>query len=148
MQRARSAVACAAAIAAIAAAGCSSSPPAQPAPTLGRLAGLFARGDGFGKVKPASFFNGGDPTGLVEHITWHSWGGQRATGTGKAVWVGPNQAVAQGHLEPVTIVAFDLGRCHGKRMYQAVEWYFPEHGQGFAPQRYENICAGSYVPAA
>jgi len=32
-------------------------------------------------------------------------------------------------------------------MYKAVEWYFPRHGQAFDPGRYENVCAGRYVPA-
>jgi hypothetical protein len=33
-------------------------------------------------------------------------------------------------------------------MYRAVEWFFPSHGQRFNPRRYENICTGTYVPAA
>jgi len=43
------------------------------------------------------------------------------------------------------VVAFDLGSCDGKLMYQAVEWYFPQHGQAFDAGQYENICTGSYV---
>ena len=45
------------------------------------------------------------------------------------------------------MVAFHLGTCGGQLMYQAVEWYFPQHAQAFTPGRYENICTGSYVPA-
>jgi hypothetical protein len=149
MRAVRLAVACVAAITALAATGCSSSPPkpAQPVPTLGRVAGIFSHGSkGFGTVKPGTVFNGGDPSGLVEHITWTTWGGPRASGSGKADWVGTGQDVAEGKFEAVTIVAFDLGTCHGKRMYQAVEWYFPQHGQAFNAHHYENICAGSYVP--
>jgi hypothetical protein len=115
-------------------------------PTLGRVAGDFAHGAGFGKVKPARIFNGGDPTGLVTHISWKSWGGGQAIGTGTSVWVGPNQSVAQGRPAAVTVEAFRLGMCHGKLAYRAVEWYFPEHGQSFNPHRYENICSGSYFP--
>jgi hypothetical protein len=115
-------------------------------PTLGRAAGDFAHGAGFGTVKPARIFNGGDPTGLVTHISWKSWGGGRAVGTGTSVWVGPRQSVAQGRPAAVTVEAFRLGMCHGKLAYRAVEWYFPEHGQSFNPHRYENICSGSYVP--
>jgi hypothetical protein len=33
-------------------------------------------------------------------------------------------------------------------MYQAVEWYFPQHDQAFDPDRYENICTGTYVPSS
>lgn len=119
--------------------------PTAAAPALGRLAGLFEHGAGFGKVKPTRIFNGGDPTGLVTHITWKSWGQGQAIGTGTSVWVGPHQAVAQGRPAKVTLVAFFLGTCHGKPAYRAVEWYFPEHHQAFNPNRYEDICSGSYV---
>jgi hypothetical protein len=53
-------------------------------------------------------------------------------------------SVAQGREEKATVVAFRLGRCHRRLMYQAVEWYFPQHGQSFRPRVYQNICAGSY----
>jgi hypothetical protein len=114
-------------------------------PTLGQLAGAFAHGDGFGQVKPSRIFNGGDPTGLVTGVVWSSWGGAQATATGTSDYVGPNQAVLDGTEETATVVAFDLGTCDGKLMYQAVEWYFPQHGQSFSPTTYEDICTGSYV---
>jgi hypothetical protein len=115
-------------------------------PALGRPAGIFANnGEGFGEVRPATVFLGGDPTGLVMHITWSSWGGSTATGKGTSDWVGPNQSVATGTQEAVTIVAFDLGTCGGKLMYRAVEWYFPQHGETFDPGQYEDICTGSFV---
>jgi hypothetical protein len=119
-----------------------------PAPTLGQPAGVFAHGQGFGQVEPAKIFNGGDPTGLVTHITWQSWGSRRAIGSGTAEYVGPNQSVATGKPKPATVVAFHLGSCDGKLMYQAVEWYFPGQGQSFDPTHYENICTGSYVPSS
>jgi hypothetical protein len=114
-------------------------------PTLGQLAGAFAHGDGFGQVKPSRIFNGGDPTGLVTGVVWSSWGGAQATATGTSDYVGPNQAVLSGTEETATVVAFNLGTCDGKLMYQAVEWYFPQHGQSFSPTTYEDICTGSYV---
>jgi hypothetical protein len=130
-------------------------PPTAPAPasptaatgvpTLGQLAGAFARGEGFGQVKPSKIFNGGDPTGLVTGVAWSSWGGAQATGTGTAEYLAPDQTVAQGTEEPATVVAFDLGTCDGKLMYQAIEWYFPQHGQSFNPNTYQDICTGSYV---
>jgi hypothetical protein len=119
-----------------------------PVPTLGQSAGVFAHGQGFGQVKPAKIFNGGDPTGLVTRVVWRSWGGARAIATGISDYVGPNQTVAEGRQEPVTVVAFNLGLCNGRLMYQAVEWYFPQHKQAFDPGHYEDICAGTYVPAA
>lgn len=130
-------------------------PPASPGaataasgavPVLGRLAGVFAQGTGFGQARPAKIFNGGDPTGLVTKITWHSWGGPQAIASGTSEYVGPGQSVATGTAQPVTVVAFKLGNCHGIRMYKAVEWYFPQHGQAFDAGRYENVCAGRYVP--
>jgi hypothetical protein len=126
----------------------SASATAAQVPTLGQPAGVFANGAGFGAVKPSRIFNGGDPTGLVTHIVWSSWGGTQATAAGTAEYVGPNQSVAQGTEQTATVVAFDLGTCDGKLMYQAVEWYFPQHGQAFNPGQYENICTGSYVPGS
>lgn len=122
---------------------------ASGVPTLGRRAGLFASSDavGFGSVEPAEIFNGGDPTGLVTHIVWHSWGGPDASGTGRSDYVGPGRSVADGQEESVTVVAFELGQCGGAFMYEAVEWYFAQHGQSFDPNRYEDVCHGTYVPA-
>jgi hypothetical protein len=106
---------------------------------------IFVNGKGWGEVRPATVFNGGDPTGLVTGITWSSWGGSTAVGTGTSDYVGPNESVATGTQERVTITAFDLGTCDGKLMYRAVEWYFPQHGGAFDPGVYENICTGTYV---
>jgi hypothetical protein len=135
--------------AATAPAAAASPPPTRPPaalPTLGQPAGDFAHGSsGFGQVKPSKIFNGGDPTGLVTNVTWSSWGGAQATGSGTSDYVGPNQSVAQGTEQTATVVAFNLGTCDGKLMYQAVEWYFPQHGQAFNPNQYENICTGTYV---
>ena len=108
---------------------------------------VFAHGSGFGQSRPPKIFNGGDPTGLVTQIVWKSWGGARAVGTGMSDYVGPTQSVATGTEEAATVVAFHLGTCNGRRMYRAVEWYFPQHGQAFNASRYENVCTGAYVPA-
>lgn len=116
-----------------------------PIPTLGQLAGVFSQGKGFGKVRPSQIYNGGDPTGLVKQVVWKSWGGARAFGTGDSDYVAAGQSVAQGRDELATVVAFDLGTCDGKLMYQAIEWYFPEHRQTFDSKVYENICIGRYV---
>ena len=122
---------------------------ATSVPTLGRAAGDFAQGSrGFGAVRPTEIYNGGDPTGLVTHIVWKSWGAAQATGSGTSDYVGPDQDVASGSQESATVVAFDLGSCAGTLMYQAVEWYFPRHGQSFDPSTYENICTGTYVPSS
>lgn len=114
--------------------------------TVPVLAGPWAPGqEGYGHVKPRRIFNGGDPTGLVKNIQWLSWGGREAIGTGTALWVGPKQAVAQGHFESgVRIVLFQLGRCHGRAAYDAIDWYFPNHGQRFSSRTYINACSGKY----
>ena len=51
-----------------------------------------------------------------------------------------------GPIETTTVVAFKLGMCRGTLMYEAVEWYFPQHGMKFMPNEYEDVCSGSYVP--
>ena len=116
--------------------------------TLGQLAGTFYGGKGFGQVEPAEFYNGGDASGTVRHIVWQSWGGPKAVGTGEGEYVGPGQDVAEATAESATVVAFDRGSCHGNLMYQAIEWYFPRHGQSFDPNQYENICTGAFVTSA
>jgi hypothetical protein len=111
------------------------------------LAGPWGMGQkGYGHVKPHTIFNGGDPTGLVEHIDWLSWGGTRAVGAGIAEYVGPHQSVAEGTQQIAKVVLFQLGRCHGRRAYDAIEWYFPQHGQRFNPHLYINACTGTYYP--
>jgi hypothetical protein len=47
-------------------------------------------------VEPATVFNGGDPTGLIKHIEWLTWGGSRAIGVGSGFYVAPNQITAEG----------------------------------------------------
>ena len=70
-----------------------STPTAPPTPgvlpTLGRQTELFTGGVGFGEVKPRGIFNGGDPTATVTDITWKSWGGPQAIGTGTGYYAGP-----------------------------------------------------------
>jgi hypothetical protein len=111
------------------------------------LAGPWApHQEGYGHAKPSTIFNGGDPTGLMLHIHWSSWGAERAVGTGIAEYVGPHQSVAEGSQEIARVVAFQLGSCHGRRAYDAIEWYFPQHGERFSARRYINPCTGDYYP--
>jgi len=63
-----------------------------------------------------------------------------------STYVAPHQTVSQGTLEPVRVVAFQLGTCRTGYMYRAVEWYFPQHGQTFNPNRFADICIGAYWP--
>ncbi len=118
-----------------------------PVHALG-LAGARFRGAGFGQVRPARIYLGGDPTGDLTHVLWHTWGGARAVGSGLSWYVAPNQPTAAGSEQPATVVAFDLGACQGQRVYRAVEWYFPQHGGYFDSTTYVNACTGRFVPAA
>jgi hypothetical protein len=118
-----------------------SSPPttAAPIPTLGSLTSLI-NGQGFGKVEPNKVFLGGDPTGILNAITWQTWGGQEATGTGTGFWVRPGGFVVGAIPEPASIVAYDLGTCGGEYMYRSVEWFFPQQGQTFDPSLAWDLC--------
>ncbi|NMO05093.1 hypothetical protein HH308_28115 [Gordonia sp. TBRC 11910] len=113
------------------------------APTLGTV--WAPNQKGYGEVRPTDVYNGGDPTGIVDNITWSSWGGSTATGSGTGIYVPDGGYVAQGKQTPATIVAFNLGQCQGRLMYQAIEWYFPSKGESFNPNSYINICTGDYV---
>ena len=112
-------------------------------PTLGRSWTMGQKG--YGQIRPTIISNGGDPTGLVQDVVWQSWGGPIATGTGISEYVGPNQIVANGTEERSTVVAFNRGICRNTFMYEAVEWYFPQHGESFNPNAYIDICTGTYV---
>ena len=113
--------------------------------TVPVLAGPWSIGqEGYGHVRPVTVFNGGDPTGLVRRIEWLAWGGPRAVGVGSGFYVAPNQVTAEGQRAAVVIVLFQLGRCHGRIAYNAIDWYAPEYGEHFNAHRYINACTGSY----
>lgn len=123
----------------------SPAPSALPRPTAPILAGPWSTNQrGYGHAKPSVIYNGGDPTGLVTHIHWSSWGGAQAIGYGLSTYVAPDQVTAEGRLEHARIVAFHLGYCGGRRAYDAVEWYFPEHGGHFHAHTYIDACTGQY----
>lgn len=101
---------------------------------------------GYGSVRPSTIDNGGDPTGIVTDVSWKSWGGAQAIGTGMGYYDPPNVPVYRSTKERTTVVAFDLGTCNGKYMYQAIEWYFPESGGSFNPTNYLNVCSWTFHP--
>lgn len=110
-------------------------------PTLGQKWAPYQKG--YGDVRPARIFNGGDPTGLVWHVRWTGWGERRAVGHGVAYFVWPGLGVADGSTAtPAVVVAYDLGTCRGKRAYRKLEWFFPRYGGSFDAQGYTNICTG------
>jgi hypothetical protein len=134
------------AIAMLALAGAAAAPSASadPEPTLGQVWAPPGQ-EGYGTVRPAKVFNGGDPTGMIWDISWSSWGGPQAEGTGTSYWEAPGATVAESVSRPATIVAYDLGTCNGQLMYQAAKWYFPGEGESFDPRGHYNICTGDYV---
>jgi hypothetical protein len=116
---------------------------ASAQPTLGIAGPWPPSASGFGQVKPAEINLGGDPTGIVTGITWQSWGGSMAMGTGTGTYVGQGQTTAQGSPQTATVVAFSLGTCGGAPAYQMVEWYFASEGEtpGTAATT-QNACTG------
>jgi hypothetical protein len=110
------------------------------------------RAEGFGEVRPATIFLGGDPSGLVSHIHWRRWGKPKAIGRGKGWYIPPGGGTSDGHTARARLVAWDLGYCGGQWAYRKAEWYFPEyHRHGhfpdatyFDPNLAMKICAGHY----
>jgi hypothetical protein len=82
---------------------------------------------------------------VVEGVHWQSWGEARAFGVGTSSYEPPGKVVADSTPERATVVAFNLGSCNGVRSYNAVTWYFPQHGEKFDPTTYRNTCTGDYV---
>jgi hypothetical protein len=128
----------------------SPSTPAGGGPLLGSAAwgqalGSFGGISGFGEVAPADITLGETlPAPQLDSISWSNWGAADATGQGQSV-DGTNQSgpMSSWPLEPITVVAFDLGSCNGgPPAYEEVEWYFPGDGQTFDPNNATNACTG------
>lgn len=120
-------------------------PPQVAEPTLGVAWGPDQRG--WGEVEPATIDGGGSAGGQVDDIAWESWGGEQATGSGTGYYVGPGQFGYEASPRTATIVASDLGDCHGQLAYRRVHWYFPSEGEtpdsGGAEWDPEVICGGT-----
>ncbi len=120
-------------------------PHAAPKLTVPILAGPWASfQEGYGHVKPSTIYNGGDVLGRIKRIRWSSWSSAQAIGMGLSTYVAPGQSTVEGQLETARVVLFHLGDCRGRRAYDAIEWYFPEHGQHFRPRAYTDSCTGQY----
>lgn len=103
---------------------------------------------GFGTVRPSEISNGGDPTGVVQRVTWTVWGGSTADGEGTAFYEAPNASVAESVATPAHIRAYDLTTCHGQLVYRHVTWWFPSKGQTYASVTADNdehydLCTGA-----
>ncbi len=114
-------------------------------PTLG-VRGNHPTSFGFGQVRPSTVNYGGDPTSFVSNVKWSSWGGGRAVGHGRALWVWPGWCVACGGVElPATVVAYGRTTCQGHSAYRYVEWFFPSRGQSFDRRLHgQDLCTWAF----
>lgn len=104
----------------------------------------FPHGRGFGVVKPRAIDLGGDPTGMVSHLRWQHWGRRRAMGFGRGWCAG--RSVASGHPCPASLHLYDLTRCHGRRAYRMMVFYFkPGPRRHWVAGAKINACSGQFV---
>jgi len=114
----------------------------SPVPVLGSKT-AFSNGTGFGTVKPRTVYLGGDPTGQVKSITWRQWGSRRTVGFGQG-WC-PGSSVASGHPCLAALHVYDLGRCHDRRAYRTLAFYFKPSATWIAGSKW-NTCSGQPEP--
>jgi hypothetical protein len=88
-------------------------------PVLGSKRFDAPNAEGFGRVKPETIFNGGDPSGLVTKIRWTRWGGRTALGYGLNAIVQPGGGYYP-QLVRIDLKPAAIGRCtnHGRLTYR------------------------------
>ena len=77
---------------------------------LGSASFALPSGAGWETAKPGRIFNGGDPSGLVTHIRWASWGGSTANGHG-LTWIFKPGGGYYGEQVRIDLRASRLGKC-------------------------------------
>ncbi|MCL2768750.1 MAG: hypothetical protein FWD42_01395 [Solirubrobacterales bacterium] len=94
-----------------------------------QFAGRF--GEGWGTARPTRIFNGGDPSGLVTHIHWISWGGAAATGYGLTSLFRPHGGYYRRPAR-IELRAHALGACtpHGPHAYTRLSFRVPTRPGG------------------
>jgi hypothetical protein len=112
--------------------GLSTAAAARMVPVLGSKhyePGPYDRG--FGTAHPKRVFNGGDPSGLITHITWKHWGSTRADGWGKNAIFKPGGGYYR-KLVRIQLRAKDLGHCspHSHLAYQRLRYREPRRPGG------------------
>lgn len=112
------------------------------------LGGPWGQGQqGYGKERPRTIFNGGDPTGYVGKIRWRRWGGRKAIGSGVGDFVWPGQSVASGSLStPATVAAYGRTHCNGRLVYSRLVWFFPKYGERFHASQGYHLCRSDVYP--
>lgn len=88
-------------------------------------------GRGFGRARPRIIFNGGDPSGYVDHIHWHSWGHRVAKARGLNAIFRPGGGYYSRRVW-IKLRASHLGRCHpgGPRAYRHLSYRAPSRPGG------------------
>ena len=81
-------------------------------------------------ARPALLALTADGTLEVDHVTWISWGGPTAIGSGVAEYHGctPNCAAGRSHLVKVAVVLSRVVSCSGTRYYDNVALLKPDGG--------------------
>jgi hypothetical protein len=93
------------------------------------------------QARPAMLALTADGTLEVDHVTWISWGGPTAIGSGTAEYHGctPNCASGKGHVVKVAVVLSHVVSCAGTRYYDHVALLKPKgtslkvYSQSWAP---------------
>ncbi|HEY1830511.1 MAG TPA: hypothetical protein VGG38_09725 [Acidimicrobiales bacterium] len=108
---------------------------------------------GWGTYKPATIFNGGDPSSDVTHITWTGWGSSTADGHGKSYIFKPNGGYYPGSVT-IELRAANLGHCtaDGPLAYEHLDAREPNKpggklGKWFRWGGNTTVCRSSFVPA-
>jgi hypothetical protein len=73
-------------------------------------------GEGWGTARPKTIYNGGDPSGLITHVHWSSWGGAVAHGRGRNPIFKPHGGYYR-HPVVALLKAKRIGTCEGRRAY-------------------------------
>ncbi|WP_299487266.1 hypothetical protein [uncultured Gordonia sp.] len=120
--------------------------PGQPGPATTTataedvvLGSMPSNGAGYGTSRPTEVYAGGSPTSRITNITWSSWGGDRAEGSGTGTYRVDGRVGKEQYI-PATVVASNIGMCNGKRAYLTIAWYFPSKGETASAGREMKTC--------
>lgn len=105
-------------------------------------------GEGWGTAHPSRIDNGGDLSGLVDHIRWKRWGAPAAIGHGRNSIFKPTGGYYRRRVT-VELRASEIGPCAGHRAYTRLEIRFPKHPGGrLGPWRLwadaSSLCSSPY----
>ncbi|HEX5594138.1 MAG TPA: hypothetical protein VFX35_12420 [Solirubrobacterales bacterium] len=90
-------------------------------------------GSGWGTAKPRAIFNGGAPSGAVDHIRWRNWGSRVASGRGRIALYKPGGGYYS-KRGAIKLRAFEIGPCEGHRGYTRLSVSVPNRPGGpFGP---------------